>query len=97
MTATLVLTAMACVAACGSKPNPPPTLSGRNYVELDRIADKCSLPRKTFQLVGSGHVQMQPASDADYKSVDCAIAEFKGKSALKLGFVGNEYYDGNEQ
>ena len=96
MTATLVLTAMACVAACGSKPNPSLTLSGRNHVELDRIADKCSLPWKTFQLVGSGDVQMQPASDADYK-IDCAIAEFKGKSALKLGFVGNEYYDGNEQ
>jgi hypothetical protein len=40
---------------------------------------------------------MQPASDGDYKSVDRAIAEFKGKSALKLGFIGNEYYGGNEQ
>jgi hypothetical protein len=42
-------------------------------------------------------VQVQPASDADYKSVDRAGAEFKCKSALKLGFVGNEYCGGNEQ
>jgi hypothetical protein len=35
---------------------------------------------------------MQPPPDSKYESVDCALAKLKKMSALKLGFVGNEYY-----
>jgi hypothetical protein len=64
---------------------------------LDRVADSCGLPRKTFELIGNTHVQMQPPTDADYKSVDCALEKLGKAKALNLGFVGNEYYSNEAQ
>ena len=65
---------------------------------LDRIADKCRLSRSTFTLVGNNELHFKPSSDARYESVDCGLKELrKANLPVNLGFVGNEYYDRNEQ
>ena len=60
---------------------------------LDRIADKCGLPRSTFNLVGTEELHVAPPADAKYESVDCALAELKKSDIpFAMGFVGNEAY-----
>ena len=60
---------------------------------LDKIADKCGLPRSVFTLTGDDELTLQPESTSAYSSVDCALSEIKkSKLPLKLGFVGNEAY-----
>ena len=68
------------------------SLHDQRQAFLDRVADTCGLPRKTFKLVGDDQVHMRPEPDANYKSVDCALSRLGKDKALKLGFVGNEYY-----
>ena len=46
---------------------------------------------------GEHRVSMRPAPDAKYESIDCAIARIGRVKTLKLGFVGNEYYAGEER
>jgi hypothetical protein len=64
---------------------------------LDKLADNCRLPHDLFRLEGD-HLTIQPHADEEYERVDCALGALKGIRGMpKLGFVGNEYYVGNEQ
>jgi len=88
----ILLAALACCVACQSKPKPIASAHDRNQAFLDRVADDCGLPRNTFRLIGDDHVRVQPAANANYKSVDCALGKLLPNKRLKLGFVGNEAY-----
>jgi hypothetical protein len=74
------------------------SLLKQRQAKLDQIADLCRLSRSTFKLVGPEELQLEPSPDAKYESLDCALAEIrKTNIPFKMGFVGNEYYPGNEQ
>jgi hypothetical protein len=65
---------------------------------LDQIADKCGLARSTFKLVGDDELHVKPDPNERYERVDCALSELRrARLPVKMGFVGNEYYVGNEQ
>jgi hypothetical protein len=86
---------VACCAACQSEPSTPKALQttrDRNQAFLNTVARDCRLPAQTFNLIGDDQVQMQPAPDANYQSVDCALEKLLPKKDLHLGFVGNEYF-----
>ena len=60
--------------------------------QLNRIADKCGMPRKSLKLWGQGQVHFKPSKTAKYEAVDCVLAELKTAyyPSVDLGFVGNE-------
>jgi hypothetical protein len=81
---------VALLAGCG-KPAPV-SIHDQRQASVNAIADACGLPRSALRLVGDDELHMQPPVDAKYESVDCALTQLKKIPALKLGFVGNEYY-----
>jgi hypothetical protein len=92
---------IALAAACNGCQQPPAqeqTLPDAYQAILDGIAKKCGLPPSTFKRIGADKLQFQPRPDAQYERVGCALTELKRANLpLKLGFVGNESYIGNEQ
>jgi hypothetical protein len=90
------------LAACGRPQGQiPADWTGKRSAEqraiLDRLADNCGLPHDFFRLEG-GHLTIQPHPNEKYERIDCALGALKGIRGMpKLGFVGNEYYVGNEQ
>ena len=97
MKAIIVFAALASCIACQGKPQALLTTRERNQAFLEAVAHECGLPPPTLKLIGEDHVQLQPAPDAKYESVDCALGKLLPKKDLKLGFVGNEYYSNQVQ
>ena len=80
-----------CFAAAGcTKPSP----AAEHRKILDAIAIKCHLPATSFKLEGVDDLHFQPAPDAKFENVTCALTELKKSPfPMKLGFVGNEVYE----
>ena len=64
--------------------------------KLDRIADRCHLQRKVFQVSPTGSVHFRPPHSNRYEDVDCALEAMKQEgltSRLPFAFVGSEAYE----
>ncbi len=60
---------------------------------MDKIADKCRLPREALQLKGED-LQFEPSPDTRYEVVDCVLKGIRTLPCIKakMGFIGNERY-----
>ncbi len=63
-------------------------------LKLDAISDECELDRAALQVLHNGELQFQPARDAKYEAVDCAIKKLKeqGYASAFGSFVGKEQF-----
>ena len=90
--------AAATCSACSVAPAKKMTLHDQRQNVLDRIADKCGLPRSFFSLVGDDELTPKPDPNVEYLRVDCALQGIKNsRIPFRLGFIGNEAYVGNAQ
>ena len=84
------------LVACQSADEPAPNALGHTQAVLDRIADRCRMPREVWKLRSEHQVTLQPSPDAPYEGVDCLLRELqKSKLPVRLGFVGNEAFSEN--
>ena len=93
----LVPAFLACSACSHASPRELTVHEYRQGV-LNEIADRCGLSRTTFDLRGDDELHFKPEPTAEYSKVDCGLRMIK-KSGIpyKMGFVGNEAFDGNLQ
>jgi hypothetical protein len=94
----VLATAVCLVAGCRNPGAEQSSSQDRYRAALNQIADQCHLARSTFKLVSDDELMLQFDSNVRVENMDCGLAKLKeAKLPLKLGFVGNEYYVGNEQ
>jgi hypothetical protein len=68
---------------------PLPSQSLRAH--LDRVAQRCHLPRSAFKIDARGRLHVQPPAWAGYREFDCAFAELKKEGVdTPLAIVGRE-------
>jgi len=78
---------------CQGTETKPLSLHDQRQAALNQIADKCGVPRSTFDLVGDEDLHIQARADEKYERVECALTELKRSNLpVKMGFIGNEYY-----
>jgi hypothetical protein len=63
------------ISASGCASAAPATTDMRG--RLDRVADRCHLPRSAFKIDAEGRLHVQPPASAAYSDVDCAFGELK--------------------
>ena len=64
---------------------------------MNEITTKCGLPEDRLQLIGGQELRVRPDPNDQYGRVDCMLGELKKVPGVRMGFVGNEAYIGNEQ
>jgi|tagenome__1003787_1003787.scaffolds.fasta_scaffold20930879_2 hypothetical protein len=99
MRLTALFPLAACCGGCDQhSQRTPVSIHEQREEVLNKIADKCGLARSTFKLVGNDELHILPDLKAPYERLDCALSELrKANLPVKMGFIGNEYYVGNEQ
>ena len=95
---SLLLSLLTVCAGCAAPPAPAPSLREQRLASLHRIAVQCGLPDSALKLEGEDQLHVQPPPDASYDSVDCVLTALrKADLPLKMGFVGNEVYETENQ
>jgi hypothetical protein len=64
---------------------------------LAELTDRCGLPRTALQLQGD-QLRLQPPSNARPAAIECVLREIRASGLdanMTMGFVGNEFPDGN--
>lgn len=84
--------------ACQQGPAASATTQATYRAALDKIADTCGVPRSSWTLIGKNEVSLSFPPGEPYAKADCLLREFQSlRLPLKLGFIGNEVYEKNEQ
>jgi len=98
--------ALALLAGCGSATAPNVSASANAAQDSARstpeaalaaITDRCGLPRTALRSQG-GLLVLNPPMEAGQTKMDCLLREISANPAtanLQLGFIGNEYSEGN--
>jgi hypothetical protein len=63
----------------------------RLRIRLDRVADRCHLPRSAFKLDAEGRLHVRPPASAGYRKFDCAFTQLKREGVdTPMAVVGSE-------
>ena len=99
-----LLMALGLLSGCAQPVSRPANMSAKwdqldrsqRLALLDKISVECGLARSTFDLVGED-LKVQPESSARYESVDCALRQLIAHRVERMGFIGNEAFEGSAQ
>jgi hypothetical protein len=87
----LALASSFLLVSCVTGPVDYSSLSpAKRQADLNQIADKCRLHRDFFTIGQGAELHVRPNPDDAYENVDCALAELKKFTGIRMGFVGNE-------
>jgi hypothetical protein len=83
----MILTSLLLAATAAPAALPGKTLRAR----LDRVADRCHLPRSAFKFDATGRLHVRPPASAGYRKFDCAFTHLKREGVdTPLAIVGSE-------
>lgn len=64
--------------------------------DLDEITKNCGLTTQFLVLEAPKTVRLEPIFEENFEGVDCALTAVRKIPDLKIGFLGNEVYQSNQ-